>query len=134
MVISIEYLLADASTQLVKSGQSVRDAIQAIQGFAWDQQAGDDALPEVHFVRRADNAKSPDDIEAYASVMKNDNDTWMIVAGARKPGRMLGFIPVTKNTDIILDELGWQSVSDFFDHFYQDDTGDLFAWMKERDN
>jgi|GEM_PF-6803516 len=132
MIITIDYLFADASTQIVK-GEGLNDALQAIRDFPWENQLSEDASPEVHFVRRAHADTAPDDIEAYASVLKNDNNTWLIVAGARKPGRLLGLIPVIKKADIVLDELSWQDVSDFLEHFYQDCTGDLFAWMKARD-
>ena len=135
MAITIEYRFADESSRpLTTLSQS--DAMAAVQDFPWDQQlalfnqGNDGAGPEVRFARFTNEMK--EDLEAYASVLKLEDGTWLIVAGSTMPSRFLNVFPVTKKADIIMDEIAWQDVQNFIKRFYEDSRSDLFTWMKKQ--
>ena len=135
--ITIEYGFADESRRPLNT-MSHTDATVAVQEFPWEEQLalfnhGHDRVgPEVCFIRRTTKEQEePEDVEAYASIAKVEDGTWLIVAGSRMPGLFLWLFPTTKVTDIIMDSIAWQDVQRFIQRFYQDSRADLFAWMKE---
>lgn len=137
MSVTVEYGFADESRKLLNN-LSQSEATAAVEDFPWDQQLAlfiqDDqgVGPEVRFTRSSDQQHRPEDLEAYASISKFEDESWLVVAGARMPGRFLSIFPITQKADIILDSISWQDVQSFIRQFYQDSRADLFAWMKKR--
>ncbi|RPH75517.1 hypothetical protein EHM76_01495 [bacterium] len=137
MSITVEYRFADQSSHQLKT-LSQSNASAAVQDFPWDQQLalfnqGDQAVgPEVRFTRSTDTHEGAGDVEAYASIAKTEDGTWLIVAGSTMPSRFLGFFPITRKADIIMDGIAWEDVQNFIKSFYQDTRADLFAWMQKQ--
>jgi hypothetical protein len=135
MFIEVEYFFADESTRSLKN-LSLPDAVLAAQDFPWDKELpifenGDGPSPEVRLARLS-TSKEANDVEAHASILKWSDGTWTIVAEASRPGQFLGLFPVTKKTDIVWNELGWEKVEEFMTCFYRSSRDALFTWMKER--
>lgn len=135
MPISVEYGFSDESRRYL-SDLSQGDALEAVQNFPWDAElklfnaATDRTGPEVFFLRLPETRE---EVEAYAQIMKTEDNQWLIVAGATIPRRFLGIFPVKKYANIIMDDLSWLEVQQFITRFYEESRADLFSWMKKRE-